>query len=78
MLFDIIPFSFKAPLFPFIVYVINILILIRGIHDIIYSLIASIGLDSATRQLLKLTVHIVMTKVINRGRIKTFNPMGAL
>lgn len=33
MLFDIIPFSFKAPLFPFIVYVINIniLILIRGI-----------------------------------------------
>ncbi len=78
MLFDIIPFSFKAPLFPFIVYVINILILIRGIHDIIYSLIASIGLDFATRQLLKLTVHIVMTKVINRGRIKTFNPMGAL
>lgn len=76
MLFDIIPFSFKAPLFPFIVYVINILI--RGIHDIIYSLIASIGLDFATRQLLKLTVHIVMTKVINRGRIKTFNPMGAL
>ena len=78
MLFDIIPFSFKAPLFPFIVYVINILILIRGINDIIYSLIASIGLDFATRQLLKLTVHIVMTKVINRGRIKTFNPMGAL
>ena len=78
MLFDIIPFSFKAPLFPFIVYVINILILIRGIHDIIYSLIASIGLDFATRQLLKLTVHIVMTKVINRGKIKTFNPMGAL
>lgn len=78
MLFDIIPFSFKAPLFPFIVYVINILIFIRGIHDIIYSLIASIGLDFATRQMLKLTVHIVMTKVINRGRIKTFNPMGAL
>ena len=51
---------------------------VTGSRDLIYSLIASIGLDFATRQLLKLTVHIVMTKVINRGRIKTFNPMGAL